>query len=110
MDYDLNRLRELRRAAGLSQQHVADAIGVSKVTISSLERGMMRLDTTYMARIAPVLGVLPVELLPRSMRGPALSADELLLLDTYRKLSMVQRALLHRLARAVLGFESDDQA
>ena len=51
-----NRIRELRLAAGLSQQALGDRVGVSKVTVSDLERGNMKLDTEYMRRFALALG------------------------------------------------------
>ena len=34
-----NRLREVRTAQGLSQSQLADMVGVSRNTISSIERG-----------------------------------------------------------------------
>ena len=54
-----NNLRDLRRAAGLTQEELASAAGVSKNYISQLERGTrfvgkMKIDT--MSRICAVLG------------------------------------------------------
>lgn len=34
-----NRLEELRRASGVRQEELADALGVSRQTVSSLEKG-----------------------------------------------------------------------
>jgi transcriptional regulator with XRE-family HTH domain len=56
---DPNRIRELRLARDWSQQKLADLVGVSKVTISDLERGKMQLTLDYMKRIAAALGVTP---------------------------------------------------
>jgi transcriptional regulator with XRE-family HTH domain len=56
-----NRIRELRLAAQpkLSQQSLADLVGVSKPTISDLENGKMTLTQDYMRRLARALHVLP---------------------------------------------------
>ena len=58
-----NRLRELRLAAGLSQEELAGLVGCSKMQMSGLERGRPRLDVGWMARLAPWLGCTPGELL-----------------------------------------------
>ena len=34
-----NRIRELREARGMTQQELADAVGVSRQSINSIERG-----------------------------------------------------------------------
>jgi transcriptional regulator with XRE-family HTH domain len=41
----------------MSQQALGDAVGISKMTISDLERGKIRLDLEYMRRIAQALNV-----------------------------------------------------
>lgn len=58
-----NRIRELRLAAGISQEELGGRIGVHKVSISDLERGKVELTLTYMRRIAKALGVSPADLL-----------------------------------------------
>lgn len=93
-----NRIRELRLAEGLSQQALADRIGVSKVTISDLELGKMKLDTNYMRRIAGALGVQAADLLPLSDNPGALSADERRLIEQFREATEDQREQLRRVA------------
>lgn len=108
-----NRIRELRIAARLSQQTVADRVGVSKVTISDLERGNMRLDVEYMKRIASALGVTPADLLPAEANPWALSDDEREIIERYRMANIEQREQVHRMADVIIPwrpFPKDEAA
>jgi transcriptional regulator with XRE-family HTH domain len=63
------RVRELREAAGLSQQALGDFAGVRQATISELESGKRRrLDFVILERLADALGVEPGELLVREKK------------------------------------------
>ncbi len=103
-----NRIRELRNEAGLSQQAVADAIGVSKVTISDLERGKMRLDTDYMRRIAQALGVQSADLLSRQDNPYALTAQERALIDQLRAASDDQRDQVRKVADVIVPWKGPE--
>lgn len=103
-----NRIRELRMAAGCTQQALGDRIGVSKVTISELERGRMKLDTDYMRRIAAALDVLPADLLPLSDNPYGLSADERELIERLRAASEDQRDQVHKVADVLIPFRGPD--
>lgn len=62
----LLRLRQLREAAGLSQQQLADLVGTRQGTISDHERGKAtRIDYDLIERLADALGVEPGELFER---------------------------------------------
>ncbi|MEM6624403.1 MAG: helix-turn-helix transcriptional regulator [Pseudomonadota bacterium] len=52
-----NRLAELRQAKGLSQLELADAAGVSRKTINTVERGVFVPSTILALRLAEVLEV-----------------------------------------------------
>jgi transcriptional regulator with XRE-family HTH domain len=52
-------LRELRKARGLSIEHIALIAGVHKSTISRAERGVHRLSPTSVVRISKALKVSP---------------------------------------------------
>lgn len=52
-----NRLRVLRQAAGLSQEEVARALGVSYVQVGRIERGRTKLSVEHHARLGTVLSV-----------------------------------------------------
>lgn len=50
-------LRDLRKARGLTQQQLADMVGVLNVSISNYERGTQMPDILTLKKIANVLGV-----------------------------------------------------
>jgi transcriptional regulator with XRE-family HTH domain len=69
----LNRIKELRLRADMSQQELADLAGCSKMHISKTERGDTRLDIHWMAQISAALGVAPGDLLLHTPAAGALS-------------------------------------
>lgn len=50
------KLRELRRAAGLTQAELAERLGLDRTTITRAERGERRVDMALLARWASVCG------------------------------------------------------
>lgn len=105
-----NRIRELRMEAGLSQQVLGERIGVSKVTISDLERGGMKLDTEYMRRIAKALDVALTDLLRTEDNPAALSIEERQFIDRLRAATDEQRQQLKGVADVLLPFKGPEPA
>lgn len=52
-----NRIAELRKQKGLTQQALADAVGAHWITISKLERGKLPLSFEWAERLGKILGV-----------------------------------------------------
>lgn len=63
-----NRIREIRKARRLTLEQVAKAAGTTNQMVGMLERGDRTLTVEWLERLAPVLGVEPVELLEASNR------------------------------------------
>lgn len=99
-----NRLYELRRAAGLSQQELADRAGCSKMHVSGIERGKREFSLSMMRRFAEVLEVSVAELLARADNPMLLAPDERQFLDTYRAADPDKQAELQRVADAIVPF------
>ena len=59
-----NRVRELREAAGLTQQQVADHLHVHRMTVWRVEHGRYDLGASQLRPLAALLGVDPAALLP----------------------------------------------
>ena len=56
-------LRRFRTQAGLSQEAVAERMGVDRAHVSSMERGQQNVTLLTMWHAAQALGVKPVDLL-----------------------------------------------
>lgn len=52
-----NRLKELRSQKGLNQEGLGDLVGVSRQTISLIERGDYNPSITVCLKLAQILGV-----------------------------------------------------
>ena len=58
-----NRVRELREAAGLTQQQVADHLHVHRMTVWRVEHGRFDLGASQIRPLAHLLGVPPSTIL-----------------------------------------------
>ena len=61
-----NRIRELRKALGMSQGALANLVGTTNTQISRLENGERQLTQKWMQRLAPALRCAPADLMPFS--------------------------------------------
>jgi DNA-binding XRE family transcriptional regulator len=62
-DAPKNRIAEERKAKGMTQQQLADAVGAHWITISKLERGRIKLTTDWLEKLAEPLGIRGIDLL-----------------------------------------------
>lgn len=98
------RVRDARRQAGLSQQTVADRVGLSRTSITNIERGRQHVALHMLFRLAAAVGKDPGELLPA--RSPT-SEDGMV--DPYelRGLQEEQREWIGRVLGQVSGKSRD---
>lgn len=69
-----NRIKELREMRGLTQQELADMMGVSKQDVSRYERGYTPLNMEWLIKFAQSLNVHPQDLL--NIAAMSAAADE----------------------------------
>ncbi len=68
-----HKLKRIREAASLSQQDVAERLGLSKVAYGDFERGRTAINPEYMIKLSQVLGVPVTSFFP----DEALTSDDI---------------------------------
>jgi transcriptional regulator with XRE-family HTH domain len=71
-----NRIRELREAAGLSQDALAEKLGTIRGTISKLEQGKMTLSQDWIMRISKVFRCDPGDIISNNKKIGDQAIDE----------------------------------
>ena len=56
--------REARKAAGLTQEHVAERVGLTRTSVTNIERGRQHISLHQLYLLAAAVGRQPAELLP----------------------------------------------
>lgn len=80
-----NRLKELRKAKKLTQEQLADMVGVSQSLIALIEKGKRDIDFTLAEQLAKALNVKPYELMPLEWQPQPITPAEQQILDMIRK-------------------------
>jgi transcriptional regulator with XRE-family HTH domain len=65
------RLREIRRKAGVSQEKLAELAGLHRTYVSGVERGLRNISLENIDRLATALEVEMAELMPKRETGEA---------------------------------------
>ncbi len=102
--HPVNRLRELRKTAGLTQVELAERAGVSQAAISQVENDTRPMTVDWMRTFARILDCTPADLLGEDDNPDRLSEDERRLLALYRDAEVGQREMIHRVAEPMTPF------
>lgn len=92
------RIKEIRKARGLTTQQLADLAGMSQSYVSDLENGKKQLNARRMEAIAKALEVTPADLIGSGEEDPELMRH----LDVLRQLPHEDREAVIRHARGLL--------
>lgn len=92
----MNCLKELRDAAGLSQEELAELVGTSQAQINRLETGKREMTLAWAQRLGTALRVSWTRLLPRDELG--FDPATLAMLDLFAEMNPDQRDAIVRLA------------
>lgn len=59
------QVRAARRVAGLTQQEVAERVGLTRTSVTNIERGIQHISLRQLYLLATAVGLHPAQLLPR---------------------------------------------
>lgn len=93
-----NRLREMRKRAGLNQAQLAEVSGATQTAISNYENGRRPLSLHRMRIFAKALGCTVADLLDPADNPYMLDESERDLVDKYRAADALQREMVERVA------------
>lgn len=89
-------IRDRRRALGMSQSDVGNAVGTTFQQVQKYERGTNRVSCSMLVEIAVALDCAPAELLPASKEVTNINSDWM---DDVRRLNDRAPNLIHKLSR-----------
>lgn len=88
------RIRAARDRVGVKQEHLAQAVGLSRTSITNIERGRQGVQAYLLVRIAEILGRSAVELLPTTLGSGSPMPDKV------KELEPSKRAWAERVMRS----------
>lgn len=89
------RIKELRTARGMTQQQLADRLGVSKQAVSNWEKGGHQIARTSIESLSDIFNVEIDYLLCRqNITTRYLDTEEIHMIDNYRKLTYEQQTMV----------------
>lgn len=94
------RIRKARERVGVKQEQLAQAVGLSRTSITNIERGRQGVQAYLLARVAEVLGRPAAELLPLPAAEPSEVSEKV------RDLEPSKREWAERVMRS--GKKEDD--
>lgn len=85
-----NNIRQLRKKAGLTQEQLAEKIGISQVHLGRLENNARSMDLEQVEKIAAALGCKPLDVLPTAWQPEEITPEEREILRMIRKTATPQ--------------------
>lgn len=98
----LQRLKELRKEAGLTQQDIAAKLGLNQATYSAMERGSQSILLDYLFQIAEALQIPIWQMLADPNEAGAIKKNDKNFFDMWIKFSPTEREVLKLMADQIM--------
>lgn len=103
-----NRIRALRKKAGLTQAELGERVGLHQTQIGNLENGSRNLTLEWARRLAKALDARVIDLLDDNDNPDRLTDEERDLLSHYRAADPAQREMVQRVAEPLQSYSHGD--
>lgn len=104
------RLREAREYLNLSQQFVADQTGLARSAVSDIERGIRRVDSLELKRLAALYRLPPAHFLGETEEFAGSDPTSAALARATKDMGEPDKQQLLRFAQFLRNFEGDPKA
>lgn len=98
-----NRIRELRKKAGLTQTQLGERVGLHQTQIGKIENNDRNLTIEWARRIAAALDTQVADILGDDDNPMRLSEDEQLLIRQFRAAPLDMRSIALQVIKPLLG-------
>ena len=110
MDKMPNRLRAMRKKAGLTLVEVGERMGLTHTHLSNMERGVRKLDLETMEKLARILDCTVADFLRDDHFPDRLSSQEQAVIDNLRRMEEGDRNRVADIASTFAQEEADPPA
>lgn len=98
----LQRLKNLRKKAGLTQQDVADRLGLNQATYSAMERGSQSILSDYLFKIAEILHLPIWQIFATPHEAGLLDKEDKAFFEMWIKFAPTEREVLKAMADQIM--------
>lgn len=103
------QLRARRRRAHLTQEQLAERVGLSRTSITNIEKGTQHIPLHVLYQLAGALGTKPADLLPEEPRAAEIALPDEVRETVLRALSERDREWVTRVVRSAAIKEDVDE-
>ena len=98
----LLRLKNLRKKAGLTQQDIADRLGLNQATYSAMERGSQSILSDYLFKIAEILKIPVWQIFANPNEAGVLDKEDKTFFEMWIKFTPTEREVFKAMAGQIM--------
>lgn len=98
----LKRLKSLRKKAGLTQQDVANKLGLNQATYSAMERGSQKILSSYLFQIAEILQIPIWQIFANPHEAGVLDKEDQTFFKMWMQFTSIEQEILKTVADQIM--------
>ncbi len=98
----LQRLKSHRKKVGLTQQNIADRLGLNQATYSAMERGSQSILSDYLFQIAKILNIPVWQLFAEPETVGTFDGKDKDFFEMWKQFDSIEQGLLKEMAKQIM--------